>query len=484
MTSPTKVNHDVVIVGAGLSGINTAYRLQTDLPGKSYTILEGRDNLGGTWDLFRYPGIRSDSDLYSFGFSWRPWESKEPIAKAEAILEYLEESAKEAGIDKHIQYGRRVTEANWNSDQALWHLTVVSGAGGKTVPAETITCRWIILGTGYYNYEEALPADIPGIDKFQGTLIHPQFWPEDLDYADKNIVIIGSGATAVTLLPALAEKAAHVTMLQRTPSYRHFWRRAALAAPGRLAASLVRLKFITVAMLLFKLSRQFPGVVRRYLLGQTEKQLPPNIPVDPHFTPPYNPWEQRLCTCPAGDFYKALSDGRGGVVTGHIEAVDEGSIRVKKHDDGDEILRPDIIITATGLKIQIAGGIRFSVDGDPFNPSEHFIWRGVMLQNLPNLAYIIGYTNASWTLGADVNATIIARIIKNMDAKGARAVLPVTEADMPRQPLLNLNSTYIHRASTVLPATGDRGPWKPRNDYMVDFWASKFASIETDLMYI
>ncbi|PKS08626.1 hypothetical protein jhhlp_005013 [Lomentospora prolificans] len=482
----TTPDYDIVIIGAGISGINTAYRIQTELPGKSYTIFEARDSLGGTWDLFKYPGIRSDSDLHTFGFAWRPWTSQSSIADGSSILRYLTDSVEETGIDKKIQYGQRVESVDWSSQSALWSVTIKPK--GSDEPSRTIACRWIVFGTGYYDYDTPLPAIIPGIENFKGIVVHPQFWPTDLNYADKNIVIIGSGATAITLLPSLAQKASHVTMLQRTPTYilslpavdklGNFIRKL---FPSRVASYFVRLKFIVMSLLFFKCSKMFPSLSRRLLLGETKKQLPPSIPIDPHFNPPYNPWDQRLCTCPAGDFYKALSDGKGSVVTAHIDTVTEDGIRLKKNS---EVLQPDIIVTATGLKLRLIGGIQITIDNQPFDFSKQFVWRGALLQNLPNATFIIGYTNASWTLGADANATVMTRIIKNMDKKGAKVVIPSTTEKMREKRLLNLNSTYIHHADGMLPKTGDKGPWKPRDDYLVDVWKARFASIESDLTYV
>lgn len=447
--------------------------------------------MGGTWDLFKYPGIRSDSDLHTFGFPFRPWVGP-PIAEAPAIKKYMEETASAYGIDRHIQYHHKMTAANWSSDQQSWQLTVTSGDETKYYHA-----RFILFATGYYNYDEALPANIPGIDTFEGLVVHPQFWPTDLDYADKKIVIIGSGATAITLLPNLAKTAAKVTMLQRSPSYIlslpqkdpiTYWSRRLL--PESWAYRLTRARFLVLPLLFFKFCRAFPNAARRLLQKGAAKQLPPGYPIKPNLDPAYGPWEQRLGISPNGDFYKAIRDGKADIVTGHIKQITEKSIVVAKNSSGDgeeetETLDPDIIITATGLKILIGGGATISVDHTPVTVADKYVWKGLMLSDVPNAAVVIGYTNASWTLGADATALSVTRLLNYMKKNGYASATPTVDRQRPmgEQPVLNLNSTYIVRAKGALPKTGDRAPWLPRSTYFSDLWQARFGSLTRDMRF-
>lgn len=363
----TVVDYDVIIVGSGISGINSAYRVQTQVPNATYTILEARGGLGGTWDFFKYPGIRSDSDLHTFGFPWRPWTERRAIADGPSIVRYLKESAEEYGIDKKIQYNHKVISADWSSDTLNWSLEVQHNGETKTMRG-----RFLILGTGYYNYDEPMESKIPGLERFKGTTVHPQFWPEDLDYSNKKMVIIGSGATAVTLLPVVAKTASHVTMLQRSPSYvlslpngdplGEFYHRF---LPLSWAHKLDRYRFLVFGFLFYHFCRFFPNAARGVLAKATKKQLPPSVLFDPHFVPTYNPWDQRLCLCPDGDFYEAMRSGKADVVTGHIKTVTEKGILL----ESGETITADIICTATGLKLKIAGGMTFTVDGQkPHDP--------------------------------------------------------------------------------------------------------------------
>jgi cation diffusion facilitator CzcD-associated flavoprotein CzcO len=478
--------YDVIIVGAGISGINFAYRLQTQNPELSFTILEGRDNIGGTWDLFKYPGLRSDSDLYTFGFSWRPWTEEKAIAEGPLIINYVKESAAMYGIDQKVKFRHKVSSANWSSEQQAWSLSVDAN-GQPTV----FRGRFMLLCTGYYDYNQALPTVIPGIENFKGKTVHPQFWPEDLDYTGQNIVIIGSGATAVTLLPALAETASHVTMLQRSPSYllsqpktdgleiliRNIF-------PKSLAHKLIRIKWITATFFFTNFCRYFPDRAKGLIREATIKQLPPSISHDPHFQPAYNPFEQRVCFCPEGDFYVSLRSGKSSVVTGHIDTVTENSIKLT---NGRE-LHPDIIVTATGLKIQLAGGMKLTVDNAPFKLNEKFIWKGVMLQDLPNAAFVVGYVDASWTLGANATAFLICRILNRMKKEGTAVVVPrLTEEEqrnIKEMPMLNLSSTYVQKAKDAMPKAGDAGQWRPRRTYMRDIWEARFGNIRKGLQHI
>jgi cation diffusion facilitator CzcD-associated flavoprotein CzcO len=482
--APSSTSLDVIIVGAGISGINAAYRVKTELPGHTYTILDARGALGGTWDFFRYPGIRSDSDLHTFGFPWRAWKAQSPIATAPEILKYLNETAKEEGIDRKIQFHHKMLSANWSSDQQAWQLEVDANGERKYFHS-----RFLILGTGYYSYDQGLQAEIPGLDTFKGPIAHPQFWPEDLDFKDKNIAIIGSGATAVTLLPALAKEGArHVTMVQRSPGYfvslpqsDPITYYAAKFLPAWMAQRLNRIRFMTFAWLLFQWCRHFPNAAKNVLRKGTLAQLPKNIPYDPHFEPKYNPWEQRMCICPDGDFFKPLREGKADIATGHIETVTEHGITLKS----GQKLDADIIVTATGLKVQIAGGAKISVDGSPIKINEKYIWKGTMLEDVPNAAFIIGYTNASWTLGADAAAQLIIRLLKNMEkAKQTSAVPKLENPDVLKPtPFLNLTSTYLQKAESVFPKSGDQAPWKARTNYFQDLYTAKYGDIKHGLQF-
>ncbi|KAK1515840.1 uncharacterized protein CCOS01_13038 [Colletotrichum costaricense] len=480
--------YDYIIIGAGISGINTAYYLQSHGPkNASYAILEGRPRMGGTWDLFQYPGIRSDSDIYTFGFSWNPWKGENPLAGGPEICAYLEESASEHGIDRHIKYNHQVASADWNSATCRWILKAsVTGGGANDGTNEkqqtkTIAARFVVLGTGYYDYEQPLAAAIPGIDTFQGQLVHPQFWPKDLDYTNKNVVIIGSGATAVTLLPNIATDAARVTMLQRSPTYIIGMpsRKAGLQRfmlsilPKSVSSRLLRVQYFLLSYILYYYCQWFPGSARRFLLGAAKKQLPPNIPLDPHFKPRYNPWEQRLCVCPNSDFYQALRSGKADVVTDTIQEVTGSGIVLKS----GRVLHPDIIVTATGLKIRFAGSIALSVDGRRVDPNTKFAFKGCMLQDMPNMAYVFGYANASWTLGAEATSSFLVRLWRGMEKKRLRAVTPLLEdPNMKPNAMMPLKSTYVRNAAKVFPKAGS-GRWAPRKNYLMDLWTAMTSDV-------
>lgn len=486
-TQDAVVDYDVIIIGAGISGINCAYRLQERNPELSYIILEGRHEIGGTWSLFQYPGLRSDSDLYTFGFPWRNWTETSSIAQGDLIINYVKESAEMYGIDKRILYHHKVDTANWSSDVKTWSLNVTANGSAQ----KTIRGRWLQLCTGYYDYEAPLKATIPGIENFKGEVVHPQFWKKDLDYKDKNVVIVGSGATAVTLLPVLAKETSHVTMLQRSPSYLmsqptedglEKWMRAWL--PAALAYRLIRFKWILLPFLLTTFFKYFPVTAKKIVKGAAGKQLPPDIPIDPHFTPKYNVFQQRLCFCPDGDFYACLRNGTGSVETGTIESVTENSIKLHS---GRE-LQPDIIVTATGLKLQAAGGMKVSVDNAPYDVSEKYFWKGVMLEDLPNAAMTIGYVDASWTLGADATAQMVCRILKQMRKEGVSEVVPrcseKQKSAMKEKPVLNLTSTYVKEGARVLPRAGDRGQWRPRSYYYEDILMAWYGDIKSSMDWI
>ena len=476
--------YDVVIIGSGISGINSAQRIKTQAPpGTTYTILESRADMGGTWNFFKYPGIRSDSDLHTFGFPWRPWKSNRTIADGPSIMKYMRECAESEGIDKKIRFNHKVTDAAWDSNKLKWTLTVdVHGQ------QRTFIARFLILGTGYYDYEEPMKTVIPGLENFKGKVIHPQFWPEDYDYTGKNIGIIGSGATAVTILPVISEKAKNVTLIQRSPSYvlsipqddalAGFYRRF---LPTVMADKIDRIRHIMEGYILFYLCRAFPNAARKILLWLSQKQLPKHISVDPHFMPSYNPWEQRLCLCPNGDFYKGLRRGNCHIVTGTIKTVTEKGILM----NSGETLNFDTIVTATGLKLKLAGGVRFTIDGKSLNVGDKFMWKGVMLQDLPNTAFVVGYTNASWTLGAEATAQMVVRLLGDMKRSGYVAAVPRLNnpENMPSTPMLNLNSTYIKNALTVMPKAGAVGQWKPRSNYISDLREAKRGDLITDLEF-
>lgn len=473
---------DVLIVGAGISGINAAYRLQAERPDYTYAILEARDDIGGTWNLFRYPGIRSDSDLHSFGFPWYPWDQPNPIADGASIVQYMKAAAAKYDISSHILFRHKLVNSDWSTADSTWTLHTEHNGEEKL-----FTSRFVVMGTGYYNYSEPLKANIPGLSNFKGATVHPQFWPEDLDYADKKVVIIGSGATAVTLLPSIAEKASRVTMLQRSPTYiipmpnptkKNIFQRL---FPS-IMSSLARIRWVLMPQLLYLFCCAFPSI-SRWLLGKvTASALPKDVPYDPHFKPRYNPWQQRLCICPDGDFFKALHTDRGAIKTDTITQVTEDSIQL---DSGEE-LEADMIITATGLKIQTGGGSTISIDGEKCDISKKYMWRGMMLQDIPNLAYVVGYAQSSWTLGADTTAIFFMRLLAYMEEKGIAAAVPRlgkgTRLDQRR--LFNLTATYITEAEDLLPRAASQAPWKPRANYITDYWFSKYGDITDGMEFV
>ncbi|MFI6867828.1 flavin-containing monooxygenase [Nocardia sp. NPDC050406] len=461
---------DVVIVGAGLSGIGAAYRLQAEHPGRSYAVLEARDALGGTWDLFRYPGIRSDSDMFTLGYPFKPWRDAKSIADGPAILRYITETATENGIDRHIRFGTKVVAAEWDSATARWTLTVEQRTAAG-VERRALTCGFLYSCSGYYNYDQGHNPEFPGIGDFSGTVVHPQFWPEDLDYAEKKVVVIGSGATAVTLVPAMADQAEHVTMLQRSPTW-------ISAVPGRdkvadrlrellppnLAHRAIRTKNILFNIGFYQYCRRRPEAARKLLTGLTTRILKDEKQVAEHFTPSYNPWDQRLCAVPDADFFKAMRKGKAEVVTDHIETFVPEGIRLKS----GRVLEADVVITATGLQLLAFGGIDLVVDGAPVRLNDQFVWQGTMLTGVPNFAVCIGYTNASWTLRADLTSRLVCKILTHMDRKGFSAVVPQPTRELAQRPLLDLASGYIQRSIADFPRQGDRHPWTVRQNYLLD----------------
>jgi len=474
---------DVVIIGAGLSGIGAGYRLQTRCPGKRYVILESRDSIGGTWDLFRYPGVRSDSDMFTLGYPFRPWKEAEAIAGGPAILKYVRETAEEYGIDRHIRFQHRVLSASWSSKEALWLVDVQVGNEERRAQ---YTCNFLYGCTGYYRYEAGYEPEFPDADKFRGRFVHPQHWPQHLDYSGKKVVVIGSGATAVTLVPAMSETAAHVTMLQRSPSYiltlpvhdpaAEFMRRV---LPQRTAHRVIRWKNILVSMGLYQLSRRAPERMRKLLREGAAKSLPPGYDVDVHFKPRYAPWDQRLCLIPDADLYKSISAGRASVVTDEIDRLTENGIRLAS---GQE-LTADIIVSATGLQMLALGGVQLHVDGTPINPGEAFVYKGLMLSNVPNFAFCVGYTNASWTLRADLASIFVCRVLNHMDRRRYRACAPACDpASLEARPLLDLTSGYVTRAAAGIPKRATTKPWLIRQNYILDMLTMRLSRIDDGVL--
>jgi monooxygenase len=467
--SPDTTSVDVLIVGAGISGIGAAYYLQREHPQRSYMILEARDAPGGTWDLFRYPGIRSDSDLLTFGYEFKPWRDEQSIASADKILGYLRETAAEHGIDRKIRFNSKVVGASWSSQDARWTVEVHRSDTGERT---TLTCNWLFAAGGYYRYDEGFTPHFEGRERFRGPIIHPQQWPADLDYAGQRVLVIGSGATAVTLVPAMADTAAHVTMLQRTPSYV-----MALPSKDKLANRLrtllgeergyaiSRRMNITRQQAVWRLCQKYPKAARRLIRNLNTKMLPAGYPVDEHFNPPYNPWDQRLCLVPDGDLFKAIRNGRASIVTGRIVTFTERGVQL---ESGRE-LEADVIVTATGLNVQAMGGMSLTVDGQPVSLPDTIAYKGMMLSGVPNLAYAIGYTNSSWTLKIGLLCEHFCRLLGYMDAHGYDTARPEpADPDMPTRPFLDFGAGYVQRAIAQLPRQGDRAPWLTSMSYARD----------------
>ncbi|WP_378731333.1 flavin-containing monooxygenase [Nocardia brasiliensis] len=480
----TAVEHtDVLIMGAGLSGIGAAYHLQRAFPRRTYTILESRAAIGGTWDLFRYPGIRSDSDMYTLGYRFKPWLGDKSIADGDTILDYVRETAAENGIDRHIRFRHRVLSAEWSSADNRWTVLAERTDTGETV---TLTAGFLLSCAGYYRYDEPYVPDFPGADRFTGPVVHPQFWPADLDYANKKVVLIGSGATAVTLGPALTEQGAHVTMLQRSPSYiisaparDDFALKLRRHLPPRAAYALARAKNVAIGTAFYQLSQRYPASVRKRIRGWQERWLPPGYDIDTHFTPSYNPWDQRLCLAPSGDFFRAIRKGKLAVVTDRIETFTETGLRLAS----GATLDADIIITATGLNLVAFGGIDLVVDGEPVRLAERMAYKAMMLSDVPNFAYIFGYTNASWTLKADLVSEYVVRLLRHMDAHGYVRCMPVRDPSVGVESLfLNFNPGYVQRAANQFPIQGDRAPWRLRMNYLRDLVTLRHGSIADDAM--
>ncbi|MCG5433025.1 NAD(P)/FAD-dependent oxidoreductase [Mycobacterium sp. MYCO198283] len=475
---------DVVIVGAGISGISAAWHLQDRCPTKSYAILERRDNLGGTWDLFKYPGIRSDSDMFTLGFRFKPWTSAQAIADGPAILEYLKETAAEFGIDSHIRYRHKVVSADWSDDEGQWTVRVeVDGE------ERTITCNFLFAASGYYNYDQGYSPKFPGAEDFRGTIVHPQHWPDDLDYAGKNVVVIGSGATAVTLIPSMVKTGVgHITMLQRSPTYigtlpakDPFADRVNNSPlPQSVSSFLVRWKSVLFQFAQYRLARRYPKFMRKTLMTMAERRLPEGYDVEKHFGPRYNPWDERLCLAPNGDLFKVIREGKAEVVTDTIERFTENGILLTS---GRE-LPADIIITATGLNLQLFGGATLHRNGEPIELNQTMAYKGMMLSGVPNLAFTIGYTNASWTLKADLVSEYVCRVLNYMDAHGYDCVEPSRPGpDVEERPLMDFTPGYVLRALDWLPKAGSKLPWRLNHNYMLDLRLIRYGKVDDEALH-
>lgn len=472
---------DVIIVGAGLSGIGAGRHLQTHCPKKSYAILEGRDCIGGTWDLFRYPGVRSDSDMHTLGYSFKPWTQAKAIADGPAILDYVRETAAEYGIEKKIKFQHRVVRASWSSAAARWTVEAERGPAKEIV---RFTCGFLFMCSGYYRYDTGYMPAFPGMERFAGRLVHPQFWPGDLDYAGKKVVVIGSGATAVTLVPEMAKTAGHVTMLQRSPTYvvsrpssdgMANWLRRRL--PAKMAYGIVRWRNVLLGMYFFRVCRRTPERAKALILKQVRDQLGPDYDVATHFTPRYNPWEQRLCLVPDADLFESLKAGTSSVVTDHIESFTERGIALKSGKD----LEADIVVSATGLELQVLGGMEIDVDGASVDMSKTLNYKGMMYSGVPNLASAFGYTNASWTLKCDLTCEYVCRMLNYMDRKGyAQATPRNTDPSVSEEPWLDFSSGYVQRAMARFPKQGSKKPWRLNQNYLLDLMSLRFGKIDDE----
>jgi cation diffusion facilitator CzcD-associated flavoprotein CzcO len=482
----TSEHVDVVVVGAGLSGIGAGYHLQTMSPDRSYVILEGRENLGGTWDLFKYPGVRSDSDMHTLGFSFNPWTEAKSIADGPSILKYLKQTVSQFGIDKHIRYGQLVTKAQWSTDDAQWTVTSTDKATGTT---NTYTCSFLFMCSGYYSYKKGHTPEFTGRERFKGTIVHPQEWPTDLDYAGKRVVVIGSGATAVTIVPSMADKAAHVTMLQRSPTYMvsrpdHdvLANRMRKVLPPKMAYNLTRFKNTWRQQLVYNKTRTDPNKVKQLLLGGIQLELGAEYDIAKHFTPNYNPWDQRLCLVPNGDFFKSMREGKASVVTDHVASFTETGIQLAS----GEHLEADIIVTATGLELVTLGEMDFFVDGNQVDFAKTWTYKGFAYSDIPNMASTFGYINASWTLRSDLTAEYVCRLLNHMRKKGVVQCTPrLREQDrnMKERPWIDgFSSGYMQRMMHRMPRQGDHEPWINPQNYRRDKKMFKHSPIDDGVM--
>ncbi|MFT3862861.1 MAG: NAD(P)/FAD-dependent oxidoreductase [Solirubrobacterales bacterium] len=473
---------DVLIVGAGLSGIGTAHHLVERCPGKSFAVLEAREAIGGTWDLFRYPGIRSDSDMHTLGYRFRPWTAAKSIADGESILAYVRDTAREAGIDRKVRFGHRVVSASWSSEEARWTVVAEREDGGEAV----FSCAFLMNCSGYYRYDEGFTPEFAGLEDFGGTVIHPQHWPAEPGYEGRRVVVIGSGATAVTLVPAMAKDAAQVTMLQRSPTYivsvpaeDPIAEALRKVLPMRAVYPIVRWKNVLLQSLTYRLARSRPRLVRKLVRKGVINALPAGYDVDTHFNPRYDPWDQRLCMVPDGDLFKVLKDGSAEIVTDRIERFTRDGIKL---ESGRE-LEADVVVTATGLNLLFLGGMRIEVDGEELDQSRAMAYKGMMLGDVPNLAFTVGYTNASWTLKADLVAEYLCRLLNHMDAEGYDVCVPhLGDPSVTEEPLLDFNSGYVLRSVAELPKQGSKEPWKLRQNYAVDLRKLRYSPLEDGAM--
>jgi len=469
---------DVLVVGAGLSGIGAAVHLRTKLPGKSFTLLEARDTIGGTWDLFRYPGIRSDSDMHTLGYSFKPWKAEKAIAEGPAILEYVRETAREYDVERHIRFGHKVLAAEWSTKDARWTVTAETKAGEHV----SIACHFLFVCSGYYDYDAGYTPDFPGIERFRGRVVHPQKWTDDVDYVGKKVVVIGSGATAVTLVPAMAEKAAHVTMLQRSPTY--IVSRPAVdkvatglrrALPAKVAYGATRWKNVALGMAFFEFCRKFPARAKKLIVGEVKRAVGGRVDVDAHFSPSYAPWDQRVCLVPDGDLFHALESGKAEVVTDHIETFTETGITLAS----GRALEADLVVTATGLRLKFAGGMTLTVDGKKMEHGKILNYKGALFRDIPNMAVTFGYTNASWTLKCDLTCEYVCRLLAHMEKKGYRVCVPrLRDATVKEEPLLDFSSGYVTRARDELPKQGSKVPWRVHQNYALDVLGLRHGPLE------
>ena len=472
---------DVVIVGAGLSGIGAGYHLQANCPDRSYVILEGRDGIGGTWDLFRYPGIRSDSDMFTLGYAFKPWTEAKAIADGPSILNYVRETAREHGVDQHIRFNTQVKGASWSTQDAAW--TVEVEKDGKT---SHVTANFLFLCGGYYSYAGGYTPEFPGVERFKGQLVHPQKWTPDIDHAGKKVVVIGSGATAVTLVPEMAKTAAHVTMLQRSPTYvvaapgedkQANWLRTKL--PAKLAYAITRWRKVLFGIVFYNYARKQPAKVKAGIIGMVRKQMGPDYDVATHFTPTYNPWDQRICLVPDADLFTALKSGKAEVVTDHIESFTETGIQLKS----GRVLEADLVVSATGLVLQAMNGLKLSVDGRTIDPGKTLSYKGMMYSDVPNLASAFGYTNASWTLKCDLTCEYVCRLLNHMKKTGERQVTPRNnDPEIGEVPWLDFSSGYVQRAMASFPKQGTKAPWKLHQNYALDLMNLRFTKIEDGVL--
>jgi cation diffusion facilitator CzcD-associated flavoprotein CzcO len=473
---------DVIVVGAGLSGIGAGCHLKMECPEKSFILLEGREVMGGTWDLFRYPGVRSDSDMYTLGYRFRPWRDPRAIADGPAILNYIRDTATEYGVDKTIRYGHRMRRASWSSQNARWTVDVESGPDKKLVQ---VNCSFLYLCTGYYEYDNGYAPSWPGVERYRGTIVHPQKWPDHLDYANKRIVVIGSGATAITLVPAIAENAAHVTMVQRSPSYivsrpaedivANLLRRC---LPDRAAYALARWKNVLLGTFFYNLARNRPAIFKRMVASGVRRELGKQYDAK-HFTPPYNPWDQRLCVAPDANFFHSIREGRVSVVTDHIETFTEDGLLLKS----GQHLDADIIVTATGLIMKLFSGVQLVVDDQPVDLSKTLVYKGMMFSDVPNLAFAVGYTNASWTLKCDLTSEYVCRLLNHLDRQRYAVCTPrVNDPNIGEEPVIDFTSGYVARALPTLPRQGTKTPWRLHQNYLKDLSMMRYGRVEDGTM--